>query len=462
MPKTIVFILFLFLFTSSFSQPLPDSIISQYKAAATNEAKGSLLFNYVGKVVLKDSKDLDKALEVVAYFNRQNDETGSDYTQLSIASWLGIMGDYGTGLETALPLLAKFEKRSDTFGIVTSLKLISVSYNFSQDHTQAISYMKRRISVAEARHNDAWLADAYNDLAYMYAEASRPDSGIMYAQKAVNINTRMNNTPYLIASLGTLAENYMAQGEHELALPFLKKSLTFDSSMYSPWTTAFAYTDLAEAFLGLKAYDSANHYAHQSISLSDKMGFKYLLLRSYEALSKSFEASGKTDSSNIYFRLATVTKDSIYSVEKTNKIQAINFKEQLHQQQIESEKMKAAEERRNNIQYAAIAIGLILFISVFLLLSRSIIVNEKWISFLGVLGLLILFEFINLFLHPYLDKLTGHSPVLMLGILVIIASLLIPLHHRLEHWVKSKMVEKNKRIRLEAARKTIEQLENDG
>lgn len=451
----------MFLFTSSFSQPLPDSIIRQYKAAVNNEAKGTLLFNYIGKVVLKDSKDLDKALEIVTYFNRQKDETGSDYTQLSIASWLGIMGDYSTGLETGIPLLSKFEKRSDSFGIITCLKLISVSYNFSQNHAQSIAYMKRRIAVAEAQHNDAWLADAYNDIAYMYSEASMPDSGIIYAQKAVNINTRMNHTPYLIASFGTLAENYMAQGEYELALPFLKKSLSFDSSMYSPWTTAFAYTDLAEAFLGLKAYDSSTHYAHKSMSLSDKMGFKYLLLRSYQALYKSFEATGKTDSSNIYFRLATITKDSIYSIEKTNKIQAINFKEQIHQKQIESEKLKAAEERSNNIQYAAIAIGIILFISVFLLISRSIIVNEKWISFLGVLGLLILFEFINLFLHPYLDKLTGHSPVLMLAIMVIIASLLIPLHHRLEHWVKIKMVEKNKRIRLEAAKKTIKQLEDE-
>jgi len=131
----------------------------------------------------------------------------------------------------------------------------------------------------------------------------------------------------------------------------------------------------------------------------------------------------------------------------------------MHQLQVKTERQKADEERKNNIQYAAIAIGIILFISLFLLLSRSIIVNEKWISFLGVLGLLVLFEFINLFLHPYLDKLTGHSPVLMLVILVAIASLLIPFHHRLEHWVKNKMVEKNKQVRLAAAKKTIERLE---
>ena len=46
---------------------------------------------------------------------------------------------------------------------------------------------------------------------------------------------------------------------------------------------------------------------------------------------------------------------------------------------------------------------------IFLLLTRSILVNEKWISFLGILGLLIVFEFINLLFHPYVEKITTPS-----------------------------------------------------
>jgi hypothetical protein len=35
----------------------------------------------------------------------------------------------------------------------------------------------------------------------------------------------------------------------------------------------------------------------------------------------------------------------------------------------------------------------------------------------------------------------------------------VPLHHKLEKWITRKMVEKNKKIRLAAAKKTIQQLE---
>ena len=83
------------------------------------------------------------------------------------------------------------------------------------------------------------------------------------------------------------------------------------------------------------------------------------------------------------------------------------------------------------------------------------------IEFLGVVALLIVFEFLNLLLHPFLESITHHSPVLMLLALVCIAALLVPLHHKLEKWATTKLVEKNKLVRLAAAKKTIEKLETN-
>jgi len=49
----------------------------------------------------------------------------------------------------------------------------------------------------------------------------------------------------------------------------------------------------------------------------------------------------------------------------------------------------------------------------------------------------------------------------MLLSLVSIAALLVPLHHKVEHWAKSKLVEKNKEIRLANAKKTIKELDTE-
>ena len=105
--------------------------------------------------------------------------------------------------------------------------------------------------------------------------------------------------------------------------------------------------------------------------------------------------------------------------------------------------------------------GIIILLSLYLLLSRSFITNTKLIEFFGVVALLIVFEFLNLLLHPFLERITHHSPLLMLLALVCIAALLVPLHHKVEHLATKKLVEKNKAIRLAAAKKTIEQLEKE-
>jgi hypothetical protein len=153
------------------------------------------------------------------------------------------------------------------------------------------------------------------------------------------------------------------------------------------------------------------------------------------------------------------TKDSLFNLQKTQNIQTVAYREQMRQNDIEIEKTKAEQERKENIQYAILAIGIIIFLLFLLFLSRSIIVKEKWVSFLGVLGLLVVFEFINLLIHPTLELYTKHSPAWMLIVLVAIAAVLIPMHHRLEKKIKQMMVEKNKKIRLDAARRTIEELE---
>jgi NADH:ubiquinone oxidoreductase subunit 3 (subunit A) len=206
-------------------------------------------------------------------------------------------------------------------------------------------------------------------------------------------------------------------------------------------------------------YDSSKYYARQALLVSVPFDIKDQSMRSYEYLYKGFEQTNQQDSLNKYFRLSMIIKDSLLNLEKVKSIEALTFQEQLRQQEADAEKARAGEERQQNIQYALMALGIISFVIVFLLLSRRHITNTKVIRFLGVVALLVVFEFLNLLLHPPLEKITHHSPILMLLALVLIASLLVPLHHRIEKWTTTKLVEKNKTIRLAVAKKTIEQLE---
>jgi hypothetical protein len=59
---------------------------------------------------------------------------------------------------------------------------------------------------------------------------------------------------------------------------------------------------------------------------------------------------------------------------------------------------------------------------------------------MSVLSLLLVFEFITLFIHPFVQRISSHLPVLELAILVALAAVLVPLHHRLTNWLRLKLV----------------------
>lgn len=70
----------------------------------------------------------------------------------------------------------------------------------------------------------------------------------------------------------------------------------------------------------------------------------------------------------------------------------------------------------------------------------------KFIKVLGILSLLILFEFLTLLLHPTVKELTHHTPVYEMMIFVAIAAILIPTHHRIEHWLIQKLVRNRENV----------------
>ena len=459
--KKIIFCLFFFCGQFAHSQPLPDSIVAKYKTAKADKEKGDCLLKYFKTQSLTDTKTKAGILSLKTWFGKQNDEVGKDYTNLGLAIILENNGDYPAALDLLFSTLARFENRKDSFGLLRTYGIIGATYMAAKDYNQAAAYSKKEIAFGMASNDMNMLSRIYNGIACVYGEGKMPDSGMVYAEKAVKMDGDSKNYYQLAISTSTLGENYIAAGEYDVALPFLRRAANYyqRNGAPSPYLNAYLKNDFAEVFLATRVFDSANYYARNALAVSVPFDEKDQSMRAYEYLYKSFDQTNQQDSLNKYFRLAMLTKDSLLNIEKVKSIQALTFREDMRQQEIAAEKQKAENERQENIQYASIALGIVILITLFLLLSRTLLVNERLISFFAILGLLIVFEFVNLLIHPWLAAFTHETPVLMLLALVLIAALLIPLHHRLEHWIKGKLIEKNKAIRLAVAKKTIENLE---
>jgi hypothetical protein len=259
-----------------------------------------------------------------------------------------------------------------------------------------------------------------------------------------------------LADFATVCEE---KADKETAGFYYKKANDLTDSLHWYPTILFIKIHYINFLLNNNKVVQAREEATKFLELGEQINNNDMKQAGAGFLRRVYESLRQTDSAYYFSCIESSINASIFSQNNINKIQDLAFKEQLRIIEEESKQAAEAQDRKQNIQYASIAFGLITFIILFLLLSRSVITNTKAIRFLGVIALLIVFEFLNLLLHPFLERATHHSPVLILLALVCIAALLVPLHHRTEKWATAKLVEKNKQIRLAAAKKTIEQLE---
>ncbi len=362
--------------------------------------------------------------------------------------------DYPQSLEYHLKALKIMEKLNHTQGIAMSINQIGGVYYDMQNYEAALASQFKVLEIFK-QTNDTNNSKPYVAIGSIYLSQNKLDSALIYSMRGYENAAHANNLANALRQMGHV---HTALGNTELAFSYYRMGVARTIETNNTRVLSENYLGLAKLFMKTSNKDSAIYYAKRTLSISNLSKNKSGVMNAARLLSQLYENRDDKEAFR-YNKMALEVTDSIFSGNRITQIQNMSFAEQERQREINQSKLTEAEDRRHNLQFAALAIGLITFIILFFLLSRSIIVKTKFIEFSGVLLLLAVFEFINLFIHPYLAHLTNDSPVLMLGVLIIIGAMLVPLHHKLEKWITKIMVEKNKKIRLEAAKKTIANLE---
>jgi tetratricopeptide (TPR) repeat protein len=271
-----------------------------------------------------------------------------------------------------------------------------------------------------------------------YRELNEFDSARRCFNQSFELSLRSKNeenTSAIYLNLGIIS---LKMKQNDLGISYCRLALPYFKAANNHLFLSSIYNVLGDLFDSTGRRDSAFYYSRLGYYYAREMGSPQLLLFSTKQLSLLFKESNRPDSAFIYYEMAMNTKDSLTGQEKQKQVQALTYNEQLRQMDIAKQKREEAAARNRHLELAAIAIFIPLFLFAVMLLGRKK-VKSRTVEFLGVLALLFLFEFIVLFVHPYIGHWTHESPVWMLLILVAVAAILIPLHHRSETWIKKKL-----------------------
>jgi hypothetical protein len=135
-----------------------------------------------------------------------------------------------------------------------------------------------------------------------------------------------------------------------------------------------------------------------------------------------------------------VVKDSIEGKDRIKQSLNITIEEELRQQEKRDILKKEQEQIDKTLQLLGVGM-LIPSFFLFTIFIRRRKIKPQIIKFCGVVSLLMLFECLTLILHPYVVEISHHIVVVELLIFVGIAAIVIPTHHKIEHWLLSKLTE---------------------
>jgi tetratricopeptide (TPR) repeat protein len=366
-----------------------------------------------------------------------------------------IKTDYNFSLDSYSKALKHAETDIQRASLYGNLAYV---YIVTENNEVALSYLAKMKQVNQ-QGQDLY----FRNLLYgiVFNNLRKPDSALFYFRKAEDVPVKMTDALLISVFLLQTGRAYELSGDTDLADTWYKKTLSYCKERNLVSSLIRHGNVYCDFLIRSGKYEEAKLLALENFSIAKRSGINEGISTVASTLRKIYIHYEQKDSIIFYSQLQIDYKDSVNNQKKIAEFQNLTFAQQLREIDEQTKAREAKEERTQNIQYALIAFGIVTLIILYLLLSRSFITNTKWIEFFGVIALLIVFEFLNLFLHPFLERVTHHSPLLMLLSLVCIAALLVPLHHRAEKWATHRLVEKNKQIRLEAARRTIRKLESD-
>lgn len=462
MKKIIAFFFFITSIQTAFSQNAGiDSMLQ--KIAAEKDDSRRIDIIYSSLVIIGETNPvlgLKYAQKLLDYSQVNKDKIGEAYALSFMGKMYGVSGNMEKGLGYALKGNELAEQTGNEKLLAISNTFLGLIYKFLANFPKAISFYMASVQSAEKANYQQAQVMGFQNLSEIYLTINQVDSALMYAQKDFELSQRIKYYDFFSYTLINLGAVHGKLGNPAVALGYFDMAIQESYKSKSLRQLNRAFTAKAKYFNDINQKDSGIIYAKKAITAVQNTDFASNSIKPAQLLLDIYRGNN-VDSAFKYSELFRITNDSLFNAKAIQQTQLMTFEDELRQQKSAAEKLKEEEQRKQNIQYALIALGIITFIIAFLLLSRRHITNAKLIQFLGVVALLLVFEFLNLLLHPFLEDITHHSPVQMLLALVCIAALLVPLHHKLEKWATQKLVEKNKLIRLAAAKKTIEQLEKN-
>jgi tetratricopeptide (TPR) repeat protein len=390
--------------------------------------------------------DVVKALKAyelsISYRTKINDLENIASINVFIGEIYWFQEMYDEALKSFNSSLSYFKQTKDDYNTALVLNKIGGVHQDLKKYDTALDAYRNSLVFAK---KDSKYAEAhlYSSMASCFRTMENNDSAIYYYEKSI-----ATDSVYIAFAL--LGEIYGENGEYEKSIAYLDIGSRLAMLYRGVSAVLKIEHSKSKVYYDSNQLNKAKEIAILGLEKSKKNGSPTIIMR-FANILKQISLDERDFEQAYYYRdLEFEMKDSLTNKDMFRKATMQHVRHEFEKEKILKEneaKEQArilAEEtsRRNNLQYSLIFLGILLLFGIVLSLG-FIKVSANVAEGLIFFAFLILFEFVLVFVEPYLETYTNGEPMYNLLANSIIALLIFPLHDVLESKLKKRLVKKS-------------------
>ncbi|MGM0580972.1 MAG: tetratricopeptide repeat protein [Bacteroidota bacterium] len=338
------------------------------KTTESSEKRVDLLNELGYEYWIIDSKQSvaygDKALQLAEELNYP---TGIARAKriLGVAQWT--LGQLKPALQNLTASKKLFKQLGDNEGVADCIMNKGMIYAEIKDYGQAMKLYDRAIEIYSSLNLDGRIATTYSKIGMLYIETDQLLSARKYLTDALNIHSDNNFTYGMAESHKNLAKLLIKQGELDMAFHHLRKATRLSTSINDKDGLVSIMVQSGKYFRLQGNFDASEAHLVQALKMANDKQLRDYKLEAYHELKKLNEEHGNLKESLNYYGKYSALKDSIYGIEKSKQIAALEYENELTEKSNELKHMREKEKKNTLIKWLLIiSIVVVLGLSIFL------------------------------------------------------------------------------------------------
>ena len=355
-------------------------------------------------------------------------------------------GNYPEALKNHINSLKASDYIKDNKSIALSYINIGNIYDLQSNYPEALKNYFASLSIQKKAGDKKGIAMDYNNIGLVYQHQKNYGEAEKNYAASLAIAEQMQDKGLIGILYDNIGNIYFAEGDYTNALKNYTASLQVAQQLGDKDGIARSYIDIGDDLEKQQKHKEAEQYCLKGRALAQEIGSMEYIKSADETLSEIYANTGRYAQSLESYKTFIALRDSMFSRENTRKVVETQVVYDFEKQKIKDEEdakraellAKDEEDRKELMHIVGIAVFIVILFSTVLLLSRRK-VHGRMIDMLGTFSVLIVFEFLELLLHPRIEALTHNNLSYALLCSLLLASIIIPTHHRIEHWMKKKV-----------------------